>query len=70
MRDYPRKKTIDLCHHKELDGSPCDEKVMWKLKCEENGRTFKVCDRHLAWGIRLSGSPAYVEVFTSDAPKD
>ncbi len=70
MHDRPKKKTVDLCYHKQDDGSPCEEKVMWKLKSEENGRTFKVCDRHLAWGIRLSGYPAYVDVFNAEAPAE
>lgn len=68
--EIPRKKTVDLCYHKEPDGSPCSEKVTWKLKCEESRKTFKVCDVHLAWGLRLSGLPAYVDAFTSDAPTD
>jgi len=68
--DIPRKKTVDLCHHKEIDGSPCSEKVQWKLKCEESRKTFKVCDVHLAWGLRHTGLPAYVYAFTPDAPED
>jgi len=58
----PLKKTIDLCLYQYDDG-PCTSKVLWKLKAERTGRCFKVCDSHLAWGIRMSGTPAYVEEF-------
>jgi len=62
-----RKKTIDLCGHQSDEG-PCPEKVRWKLKNEASGKSFKVCDIHLAWGIRLSGTPAYVEEFSALEP--
>lgn len=56
-----RRKTVDLCFHKNDDGSPCGDKVMWKLK--SGSTAFKVCDVHLAWGLRISGLPAYVDAF-------
>lgn len=66
MREATRRKTIDLCFHKEQDGSPCGDKVLWKLKGSTDGKAFKVCDLHLPWGIRLSGYPALVDKFDPD----
>lgn len=68
--EHPRKQTVDLCYHKEADGSPCSEKVMWKLKCEGTNKAFKVCDVHLAWGLRLSGLPARVDAFIPNPPEE
>jgi len=67
-RPHRRMKTVDLCFFKEEDGSPCSMSVSWKLKASKSGDSFKVCDAHLAWGIRLSGAPALVEEFV--APED
>jgi len=64
MREPSKRKTVDLCFHKADDGSPCGHPVTWKLKGE---KTFKVCDLHLPWGIRLSGYPALVDKFQADA---
>ena len=57
------RKTVDLCYFKEDDGCPCAEEVSWKLRTMATQDTFKVCDTHLAWGMRLSGAPALVEEF-------
>jgi len=66
MRPHRKSKTVDLCFFKEDDGSPCTETVTFKLTHQATREAFKVCDKHLAWGIRLSGAPALVEEFVSE----
>jgi hypothetical protein len=63
MRE-PRKEkpTIDMCYYRNPDsGDPCVCTPAWKLKGDKY--RFKVCDGHLAWGIRLSGLPALVDKY-------
>lgn len=61
MREKKEKPTIDMCYYKEGPEGPCTEAPQWKLKGET--KRFKVCDQHLAWGIRLSGYPALVDKY-------
>lgn len=39
----------------------CGHKPAWKLSGKSDALRFKVCDEHLAWGIRLCGFPALVD---------
>jgi hypothetical protein len=59
-REKKENPTIDLCHHrKEITGELCPELPSWRVKNDK--LSFKVCDAHLAWGIRFSGTPALVD---------
>lgn len=69
MREKREKPTIDMCYHRDIKtGSPCVIPPMWKLKGEKHA--FKVCDEHLAWGIRTSGFPALVDKHESSPKKE
>jgi hypothetical protein len=60
MREKRETVTIDMCYYRGVRKSqPCANPPLWRLKGEKY--RFKVCDEHLAWGIRLSGMPALVE---------
>lgn len=68
MRERNEKPTIDMCYYKEGPEGPCVETPQWKLKGET--KRFKVCDHHLAWGIRLSGYPALVDKYDLPPPRE
>lgn len=53
--------TIELCFFKEGMHRNCSNKPTWKLSGQSDSLRFKVCDDHLAWGIRLCGFPALVD---------
>lgn len=54
--------TIDLCYHKkEGTGELCGDLPSWGINNDKF--SFKVCDAHLAWGIRFSGTPAMVDKY-------
>lgn len=59
------KSTINLYYWQEPAGDPCTNHVKWKIKTE-HGNIYKVCDEHLAWGLRFSGLPAYVDEFPKE----
>ena len=62
MRERKEKPTIDMCYFRdETFRNPCACSPSWKL--EGDKYRFKVCDEHLAWGIRLSGLPARVDKY-------
>jgi hypothetical protein len=68
MREKRETPTIDMCYYRGVRKSqPCSHPPLWRLKGEKY--RFKVCDEHLAWGIRLSGMPALVEKFEPDLAK-
>jgi len=58
------KITVEMCYHKSERKDPCCELPKWKLQNTDSGRKFKVCDIHLAWGIRLCGAPAMVDEYS------
>jgi len=60
VADSAVKSTVTLCYHQSPTGESCKEKVQWQLK---GSRTFRVCDKHLAWGLRFSGLPARVDEY-------
>ena len=51
--------TIRMCRFISTFEPPCHGAYRWLL--ESDGKTFVVCDTHLAAGIRASGLPAYIE---------
>jgi len=68
FRERKEKPTIDMCFHKEAgSGNLCKHKPTWKLKGEKH--KFKVCDEHLAWGIRICGLPAMVDKYDPNPEK-
>lgn len=65
MREKRESPTVDMCYFRGVRKSqPCSNAPSWKLKGDKH--RFKVCDEHLAWGIRLSGVPALVETYEPD----
>lgn len=68
MRERKEKPTVDMCYFRE-EGTrdPCTCTPAWKLRGDKY--RFKVCDLHLAWGIRLSGLPALVDKHELNSPK-
>jgi len=68
MREKRESPTIDMCYFRGIKKSqPCTQTPQWRLKGDKH--RFKVCDEHLAWGIRLSGFPALVEKYETDPHK-
>lgn len=65
-KDRGEKQTVEMCYHKGDNRDPCTNAPTWKLKNPEKGR-YKVCDTHLAWGIRLCGFPALVDKYEPDS---
>lgn len=59
-----------MCFYKEGLTRHCSNKPMWKVSGVGEGLKFKVCDEHLAWGIRLSGYPALIDSHTAMSSKD
>lgn len=57
--------TIELCFFKEGLHRHCSNKPTWRLMGQSDTLRFKVCDEHLAWGIRFCGYPALVDAHTS-----
>lgn len=57
------KKTKKFCSHRG-DGKElkiCSNTPQWRICNEEKRVKLKVCDEHLAWGIRCAGYPAIVD---------
>ena len=57
------RKTKKFCHYRG-DGENleiCSHAPQWKICNEEKKLKLKVCDKHLAWGIRKAGYPVYVD---------
>lgn len=57
------KKTRKFCSFREEAGEIklCSNFPLWKICNEEKKVKLKVCDEHLAWGIRCSGYPVLVD---------
>jgi hypothetical protein len=60
--------TIHMCYFREGNKDPCTNNPEWKLESTAKIYRFKVCDEHLAWGIRLCGFPALVDQWAPDKP--
>lgn len=52
------KETITFCYILQCEGKP-----MWAVKNEKTNRIVKCCDEHLAYTLRQSGLPAYINKF-------
>lgn len=62
--------TKEMCFFREGHLRRCSSKPLWKLQGQLEVQKFKVCDEHLAWGIRLCGCPAMVNVHHPVGLKD
>lgn len=69
MREKRKEKpTIDMCYYRDSEsGNLCSDSPSWKVKGDKY--RFKICDKHLAWGIRLSGLPALVDKYEPANPE-
>lgn len=59
MAEKREKPTVQLCFFRHENGNICTNSPTWKI--EGKFKKFRVCDIHLAWGIRFSGYPALVD---------
>lgn len=62
--DYEEvKKTRKFCSHRghEAELNICSNSPLWRICNDEKKVKLKVCDEHLAWGIRRAGYPAIVD---------
>jgi hypothetical protein len=64
----PAKITAEFCFFKQETGESCNCAPKWALASEKTA--FRVCDEHLAWGIRLSGAPARVDEYKKKERKE
>lgn len=60
MNSRSVKTTVHLCGHRGDDGHLCGKTAGWCVQNQDE-RTVKVCDAHLAWALRASGLPARVD---------
>lgn len=68
MEPKPNKSTIEMCYHKDEHSESCEFSPKWTVASEKTA--FRVCDKHLAWGIRLSGAPARVDEYVKTSEED
>jgi len=55
------RKTKKFCHYRGEGNNLeiCSHLPQWKISNDQK-KILKVCDEHLAWGIRSTGYPALV----------
>jgi hypothetical protein len=70
MSNEPKltKSTIEMCYHKDEHSESCEFSPKWTVASAKTA--FRVCDKHLAWGIRLSGAPARVDEYQKPSEED
>lgn len=61
MKNHREKPTVQFCHHTDESGRGCLNQPSWLLQGED--KKLKVCDEHLAWGIKTTGIPARVDEY-------
>lgn len=61
MTDSREKPTVQFCHFVDDCGQGCLNQPSWLLQSDTN--KIKVCDEHLAWGIKTTGIPARVDQY-------
>lgn len=63
MEDDTRK-TKKFCHYRGdgINLEICSRLPQWKISNDYARVKLKVCDEHLAWGIRQSGYPALIDI--------
>lgn len=62
MEESPTKKTLRFCSYRTEDKILCTITPTWRLFNENKRMKMRVCDEHLAWGIRECGYPALVDI--------
>lgn len=62
MQESDVKKTLKFCSYRSDELIICPNHPTWFIANSDKKMKMRVCDEHLAWGVRKSGYPAIIDI--------